>query len=630
MASVTIPQLFEERVAEGGDSVALRVRRDASWVGVTWSEWHDAAVRVAAGLAELGVLPGERVAIVMRTRLEWLVLDIAIAMIGAVSVPVYPTVLPRQLRIVLEHADASWLVVEDPHQLEKWMSIAGEVASIRQVILVDDIADLETPDRLGRCMISISQVQGVVPMDRLTGWAGLLERGGIGMGRNPNLVFDRRRDVLPDDVASLVYTSGTTGRPRGVVLSHRAFVAQAHANALVLPIGPEDEQLLFLPLSHVFARVAYLTAVRSGTVTWLSKGASTLRDDLRDARPTIVVAVPRVFERIHADVVAEIDTLSTLRRGAARRAATLAVEMGRRASSEPANGSLSLRERVETGLFARRFFERVRDAFGGRVRYAICGGAPLSTELTCFFRGCGVSLLEAYGQTETCGAVAMSRPDRCLPGTSGPALPGIEIRLAEDGEVLVRGRTLMTGYWKDEEATEEAFDGDWLRTGDVGEFNGPFLRVTDRKQDVLLTTAGKRIAPQPIEAMLRTIPWVEHAVVCGEGRPWLVALLALRADTVAAWADEQRLQGAEADRIASHPRVHEWMARAIEQMNAELAPHEAVRRFAILDESFELSSGELTPTWKTRRRFVHEKYRAVIDGLYAEASHGFGRGSGSG
>ncbi len=615
MAAKTLVDLFERRVSESGDAVALRHYDDGMWKPLSWSRWLSGVTRMAAGLIALGVERGDRIAILSRTRLEWVFADQAALAAGASVVPLYHSTLPRQISIILRDAGATILFVEDPHQLERVLSVRDELPGIRHVITFDELATLDAPDEQGRAVIRLDDVEAWDPDDPwVLTLSRLLELGAAAIGDDPNVVLDRRRHITADDIASIVYTSGTTGRPRGVVLTHANFVAEVEANALALPLDEQDEQILFLPLSHIFARVTYLTAVHTGCVTTFSRGLQHLATELRQVRPTLVVGVPRVFEKVFERVVnAGGVRPDGVRRRAVERTVGLATRVGRGGRS-----SLGLLDRAAFEVADRALLARVREFFGGRLRFAVSGGAPLSEDLCAFFHGAGVLLLEGFGLTENCAAATVNRPDDARIGTVGKPLLGVDVRIADDGEILLRGPNIMRGYWQDDAATAAALVDGWLHTGDIGEIEDGYLRVTDRKKDIIVTAGGKNIAPQPIETALCAIPYVDHALVHGDRRRYLTALVTLRRDTVEAWAAHHDLGNLAFEELRHHSRVFELIRQHIDEVNRELAGYETIKRFAILDSDFDPNSGELTPTWKTRRRFVTDKYRAVLDSLYDE------------
>ncbi len=613
MGVKTLIDVFEERVSDSGDAAGLRFRTDEGWTSLSFSDWLRSSTLVAAGLVRLGVEAGGRVGLLSRTRPEWVVADQAILVAGAVCVPVYETNRPRQCRLVLEDSGCSVVFVEDPAQLEKVLSVYPELPDLRAIVYFDEIGETRQQDgsrkslRLEALRIDERPRPKVMPLSELR------ELGARALGADPNIVMARRRAVLPAHTASLVYTAGTTGTPRGVMLSHRNFVAQIEANRLALPIGADDEQLIFLPLAQVYARSIYMTGIAAGCVTTFA-GVRDLEGAFREVAPTLFIGVPRIFEKTFERTVAAAAGSSRARRKLALRTLRLA---GRR--SRVLRGSddrLGPLERAELALGERLFLRRLGSAFGPRLRFAICGGATLSVELTEYFHAAGTLVLQGYGLTEHCAAATVNRVDDFRFDTVGRPMPGVDVRIADDGEVLLRSASVMKGYWNRPDETRETVADGWLHTGDIGEFDGTWLRITDRKKDVIVTAGGKTVAPGPIELALREIPLIDHAVVYGDGRPHLAALITLNENEVTTWAKSSGLGDLPFDQLCQHPEVYRQVDDAIEEVNRDLPRVEAVKRFAVLRADFTLESGELTATWQTRRRFVTEKYRALLDGLY--------------
>lgn len=614
MSAQTLIDQFEQRVSESGDAVALRYHADGAWQDVSFAEWLRTSTLLAAGLVHLGVETGDRVAILSSTRIEWVYADQAVLLSGGVVVPVYETMRPRQARIIIDDSGASVVFVEDPVQLEKLLRVLPELPHVRWVIYFDELARLRdvgedgrTHRRMDDLTIDAEWADRVVPLSRVR------ELGAKALGADPNAVGDRRRQVNRESLASIVYTSGTTGRPRGVALTHGAFVAQVEGNKLALPLGPDDEQVLFLPLAQILARAIYLTAMSAGCVNTFSRGYAWLADDLEDINPTLLVAVPRVFDTIWTRV-----NKSAVAGGALRRRLRDGGITAARAKSaaREGRGKLTVLDRVRLKAADVLLFSPLRRVFGNRFKYAVSGGAPMPIELMEIYDGAGIPILEGYGLTEHCAAVCVNRLDDYRVGTVGKPLEGVELRIAADGEILVRSECIMRSYWKDPESSTDALAGAWLHTGDIGELVGNHLRLTDRKKDVIVTANGRVVSPMPIESMLQAVPYIEHAVVHGESRRFLSALVTLNETAVRRWAKGTPLEKAPLSELSQDPSVFALLSEAIEGVNAELPGSETVKKFAILQGDFSLESGELTATWATRRKFVTTKYASILDALY--------------
>jgi long-chain acyl-CoA synthetase len=419
-------------------------------------------------------------------------------------------------------------------------------------------------------------------------------------------------------LATLAYTAGTTGRPRAAMLTHGNLAAASAHCAEALPLAPDDAQLVFHPLAHVFPRLLIWTAIRVGCCTVIGRGPALLAADFIEAQPTVFAGVPSVFERIygaasHLDLPRAVRWLGLSAEGF--------VESARRRGRDSGPSARRWTERAADRAWAQTLDQRIRARFGGRMRLLICGGAPLPLAIEEFFAGIGLPVHHGYGLTESCSAVCLNTPLGRRLATVGRPLPGAEVRIAADGEILVRGPHVMAGYWRDDEATRQALKEGWLHTGDVGEVDAEgFVRVTDRKKDIIVTASGRSVSPVAIESALREIPLVGHAVVQGDGRHYLTALLTLDPDAARAWAAEQGIEVASSIELVHHPRVFEYLRQQVAQVNRELSAAEGIKRFALLDEDFDSLSGEVTPTLQTRRRFVAQKYRALIEGLYDSSS----------
>ncbi len=588
---------------------------------MSWAQWHAESEKYAAALIALGLKAGDRVAILCSNGPEWVIADQAILSTGCVTVPIYASNLAQHCASILEDSGARVAIVEDPLQLEKLCQGAPGLEQLEHIIVQKALTVLDRPDSHGRTRIALEDVlhAGRAPAAVIRG-EELGELAQQCADDDPNAVRTRRRAVRGPDAASIVYTSGTSGRPRGVVLTHSNFAAEVAGNAIAIPIDESDEQLLILPLSHAFARVLYMTAVRAGTITTFSAGFGSLLEELAQIRPTFIVGVPAVFDRLQANLLLSAQNDAILRRLGSRRLVAGAVDESKR---RQAGESRSPAQHGRYFMLDRLLFRRVRALFGGKLRFAISGGAPLASEVADFFVGAGVPLLEGYGLTETCGAALVNRPDHFRTGTVGTTLRGVEAALAEDGEILLRGSTISPGYWNSDEKIVD--DKGWFRTGDIGEFDDEFLRVTDRKKDLIVTALGRSVSPQFLETQLKTIPLVERACVHGDDREFVSALITLDREALRRVAESEKLGTLDPRELAQHKRIYELVGKGVARVNAELPAAEQVRRFAILAGEFRLQTGELTPTMKLRRRFVTEKYRSIFDSFYSDADAGRAR-----
>ncbi|WP_016700351.1 AMP-dependent synthetase/ligase [Actinoalloteichus spitiensis] len=582
-------------------AVSLRRRVRGAWVDVTASEFAAEVVAAARGLVAAGLHPGDRVALMSRTRYEWTLFDFAVWTAGGVTVPVYETSSPEQIRWILSDSGARLVVVESDEHLRRLGEVRGDLPRLASVWRFDDpaaVGDAPAPPSPAAAL----GVDGLVTA---------LVDGGEAVAEAE--VHARARAVRADDPATVIYTSGTTGRPKGAVLSHRNLLAQVRAEMACAPelLRPGNSLLMFLPLAHVLARATSIAAIHARTTLGHSPDTRDLMSDLRTFRPTVVVGVPRVFEKIHQG--------ARERARAAGRTRIFDLAAGTAVAHSRARdrAGVPLGLRLRHAVFDRLVYRRLRAATGGRCLAAISGGAPLNERIVHFFRGVGLPVLEGYGLTETSAAASVNTFRATRIGTVGRPLPGTTIRVDDSGEILVRGEIVAERYWNDPEATRAAFTDGWFRTGDLGELDQDgFLRVTDRKKDIIVTAAGKNVAPAVLEDRLRGHPLVAEAVVVGEGRPYVAALLTLDADALRAWCEEHGIAGDDRARFITDPQVRAEVGHAVDEANRAVSGAESVKRFTLLDVDFTEAGGELTPSLKVRRAVVAERYAAEIEELY--------------
>jgi long-chain acyl-CoA synthetase len=554
--------LFFRQAARFGDRTLVRYHDGSGWRGASWNRMAELALRVAARLVGEGVQAGDRVAIMAENRVEWLYCDLAVQIAGAVTVPIYPSTPARTAQVIAEDAGV-------------------------RVAFVDD----ELRDRL--------RVDRPVAFDAdLPSW--------VAEPADPELLAEveaRAAAVAPDDLATLVYTSGTTGLPKGVMLPHRCFVDMARSCLQAFDLGPDDESLSFLPYSHVFERInGVFVGLAAGGSAWIARGIPKLVDDLQECRPTVMVSVPRVYEKMHQQVMAIVREQPAHRQAIFR----WAIGQGRRRMRGRPAPLYPLADRVVLAPLRRRLT-------GGRLRFFVSGGAPLSTEVESFFWAIGVRILNGWGMTETASGATSNTEQRHQFETVGPPLPGVEIRIAGDGEILVRSPGNMTGYYNNAEATAETLEDGWVRTGDIGELDAAgFLRITDRKKELLKTAGGKFVAPAPMETRLMQDPAVERAIVIGDERPYVTALV------VPDWRTLEVVHGVAGspEDLCEDERARAVVQRAVDEVNRDLGSWETIKYFALLPHDFTEEGGELTPTLKVKRRIVQERYRDRIETMY--------------
>ncbi len=552
------------------------------WHDVTAAQFRDDVEDVARGLVAAGVRPGDRVGLMSRTRYEWTVVDFAVWTAGGITVPIYETSSAEQIAWILSDSAAVACVVETPAH-------AAAVSSVRD---------------------QLPALTDVWPIDA----GGLADLTKAGAEVDPAELVARRSLAGPDDVATLIYTSGTTGRPKGCELTHRNFLslaenAVARLGEVVCADGAST--LLFLPLAHVFARFIQVLAVTAGARMGHSANVKNLLPDLAAFQPTFILSVPRVFEKIYnsAEQTAEADGKGRVFAMAAATAIAW--------SEAQQDGGAGLWLRARHGLFDRLVYTRLRARLGGKVQYAVSGGAPLGARLGHFFRGAGITVLEGYGLTETTAPSTVNRPDAIRVGTVGQPLPGIAIRIAPDGEVLVKGHNVLRGYWNNPQATADAVQDGWLHTGDLGELDDDgFLTITGRKKEILVTAGGKNVAPSVLEDRIRAHALVSQALVVGDGKPFIAALITLDAEMLPTWAANRGKPGLTVEQAVDDPDVQAELQRAVDDANAAVSKAESIRKFRILVVDFTEESGHLTPSLKLKRNVVMKDFGEQVEELY--------------
>ncbi len=585
-ANRTIARLWRDAVAKQRSGTAYLTLDADDWRPVTWAEAATRVENMANGLLARGVRKGEAFGTLARTTLEWSLFDFALAQVGAVGAPVYANSSPRDVLYILDHSESIGVLCEDAAQRAKVEEVRDALPQLRHVLTFDDLAALEA-------------------------------EGAAFKREHPQALDDAVAAIGEEDLFTFIYTSGTTGPPKGCMIRHRNYYAMAAViDHLPLYVQSSDLMLLYLPLAHNFGRLMHLTGAYVGyTIAFLPDPLQTAAA-LQEVRPTVLPSVPRVYEKIHTAVVSAIDETS----GAKRRLADWSLAVGRRVSKlEEARRPVPLPLRLQHRIADRLVFRKIGERLGGRLRTPISGGAPLVQEIAEFFDAIGIRILEGYGLTECTTAATTNTPERWRFGTVGPPLPGFELRLAEDGELLIRSETVFAGYYKDAEASAAAFDEEgWLRSGDIAEIDDDgFVTITDRKKDIIVTAGGKNIAPQNLENDLKSSKLISQALVVGDRRPYPAALITLDEAEIGKWALEQGI-GGDLPVLARDERVRELVQGLVDGVNRDRSRYEQIKRFVILPRDFTMEHDEVTPTLKLKRRVVLEHFAEAVNELYTD------------
>ncbi|MBI4634838.1 MAG: long-chain fatty acid--CoA ligase [Candidatus Rokubacteria bacterium] len=597
MAEDTLARMFWSRIERSADRPAQQWKRGDRWETITWRGLGETVRELALGLIALGREKGDAVALLSASRAEWVQADFAILSAGCVTVPVYPSYPPDLVAYVVNDSHARTLIVEDAGQLAKALEALPKMEALEQVVV---ITGYDAPQ----------------PPEKVLTWEMLRRRGREREERYKSTLAERVASTRPEDIATIVYTSGTTGPPKGVIQTHGNHIAALRALGQATPVEEGWVHLLFLPLAHSFARLESFLGVYHGLTTAFAENLDKVGENLKETRPHFICSVPRVFEKVYAKILAGVEAGSPLKQKIFHWALGVGREVSRlQQARRPIPGGLALKRRIAEKLV----FSKLHAALGGRLQWAVSGGAPLARDIAEFFHAAGILVLEGYGLTETCPALTFNRSDRYRFGSVGQALAGVELKIAPDGEILARGPNVATrGYWKLPEATREVFEPNgWFHTGDIGHLDEEgFLFITDRKKDLIVTAGGMNIAPQNIENLLKADPFISQVMVYGDRRPYPVALITVSPDELARFAREHGILTMEPGVLVKDPKVMERVARTVEEKNTQLQSYAKIKKFRVLPVDFTQDGGELTPTLKVKRKVVAEKYREAIEELY--------------
>jgi len=589
-------EMFLDRVQQSADNEAYRYKKDGHWISVTWADFGRQTRNIALSLLDLGLGKGDAVAIIANTRHEWETADKAINLFGGITVGIYQTLPANQIEYIVQHSEAKAIFIEDAEQYTKIQEIAGACPELKTLILIDP--------------------EGVEAGD----W--LLYADLAADNQNKELEYGRVLDklttsIMAGDTSTYIYTSGTTGPPKGAIITHANFLAEADLLIDAVGINDDDVTISWLPFSHVFQRATTAAGTFGGAPTAFAESIDKLLSNISEVRPTIFYSVPRVYEKAYAKIIEQAENGGALK----KKIFYWSMNVGRQVSQlrekkQPIPGGLNLKY----GIAKKLVFNKIKNVFGGRVRFIASSGAPIAKEILEFFHAADLLPLEAYGATEITAAVSLNLKDAYRFGTVGKAAKNTDIKIAPDGEILIRGGTVFAGYFKDPERTKEVLSEDgWYATGDIGKIDDDgFLTITDRKRDIIVTSGGKNVAPQNIENMIKQSPYISQAMIHGDKRNYLTCLITLDQETMTSWAQKQRLTVDDWVAFCALPEVVALIDGEIGKVNQSLARFETIKKFRIVPDDFTVEAGDLTPTLKVKRRVVSEKYKNLLDAMYQE------------
>ena len=597
-ACKTIPELFlflTDRFGNIPDKFVIQRKVDNKFVGINYKEFRNQTENLAYGLLALGIKKNDKVAIIAENRPEWVYSDMAILSIGAVDVPLYPSLTADSIEFILNNSESKAIIVSNKFQLNKILKVKDNCRNVKFIILMNEKDNI--PDH--KQIHTFNDIQ---------------EMGVIFKANNPNLLEKSISSVNENDLCTIIYTSGTTGEPKGVMLSHKNILSNVNSALITYPITEQDIFLSFLPLCHIFERMAgYYTAFASGCTVVYAESIESVAQNLLEVKPTIMTTVPRLFERIYSKIIKNVDSQPQSK----QKIFYWAIEVGKEYATAKRNGNASLTLSVKNKLAHKLVFQKLIDKMGGRMRFFISGGATLSRDLGEFFEALGVMILEGYGLTESAPVIAANKVDDFKFGTVGKVFPGVEIKIAGDGEILARGPNIMQGYFKNRKETEETIKDGWLHTGDIGVFDADgFLMITDRKKHLFKTSTGKYIAPTPIENMFLASKYIDQFVLVGDKRMFLSALIVPDFESLKEYADSNNIPYTNMEELVKRKEIYDLIDKDMSKIQKKLANFERVRKFTLLERPFALEEGEITPSLKIRRKIVEERYRHLIDEMY--------------
>jgi len=589
----TISQLFLNTVKSYPKDDFMLYKKDGKYTPISTNEYFEWVKYFSLALSELGMEPGDKLIILAENGPKWVMADLANICLGGVSVPIYTSLMPEQIKYIIDNSDAKIVVVSDLDLWEKVDSIRGQLTKVKHYITFMDEA----------------------PAENIFTFDDILKKGMEAEKEDPGIFEKRSEERKPENVASIIYTSGTTGVPKGVQLTHGNFISNVKACSTILDFDYKDTVLSFLPLSHVLERMVTFTYIYKGCTVAYAESVETVGENLLEIRPHIMVSVPRVFEKIYSRVIDNVLASSSLK----RKIFFWAANVGRKYSQYKLNNqTIPGLLQFKRNLAHKLVFSKIIEKTGGRVKFFVSGGAALSKDIAEFFYAMGLVVLEGYGLTETSPVIAVNTFENLRFGSVGKPIPDVEVKIADDGEIMTRGPHVMKGYYKMPAETEEAMEGEWFKTGDIGYIDDDgFLVITDRKKDLIVTSGGKNVAPQMIENILKTQPFITNAVVIGDSRKFISALIVPDFDKLEAYAKENNIPYSNNKELVESEAIIKKMEDEVAKSSQNLASYEQVKKIILLDRDFELEEGEITPSLKVKRNIVQKKYADKIEALYA-------------
>lgn len=594
----TIPQLYyhlTEEYSKETNNYVIKHKVSGKYVGITYDQFKEETDAFAFGLASLGIKKDDKIAIISENRPEWVYSDMAILGLGAIDVPLYPSLTSESVEFILNNSETKAIIVSTKFQLNKVMKVRDKCKTLKFIILLNE----KDFDPNNKDLMTFSKVQ---------------ELGKVFQKEHPSLLKDNLSLIKPADVCTIIYTSGTTGEPKGVVLTHHNILSNVQAALESFPISNKDVFLSFLPLCHIFERMAgYYTAFSAKCTVCYAESIETVAQNLIEIKPTIMTTVPRLFERIHSKIIKNVESQPEKK----QKIFYWAMDAGKRYKEAEKKGKIPLTLSLQYKLADKLVYKKLQEKTGGNLRFFISGGAALPRALGEFFEAIGIIIVEGYGLTESSPVIAANRVEEYKFGSVGKPFPGVQVKIAPDGEILAKGPNIMQGYYKNKKETEATIKDGWLYTGDIGVFDADgFLIITDRKKHLFKTSAGKYIAPTPIESMFLASKYIDQFVLIGDRRMFLTALIVPDFEAVKEYADARKIPYEKVEDLVRDEEIYKMLDKEMDQFQKKLANYERVRKFVLLDRPFTIESGEITPSLKIKRKYVEERYQDLIEQMY--------------